>query len=332
MDFPSAKTSLQHPMKYALVLVTALFLTRASQAVEGVFPQKYLDSLTPAEAAAEQATLASYLAKRRRTEAEVQKRVDGLLPSFMKGDFSAIDSAAATGDTDMLWALVEGRAVASLACTLYSRQHPSESLAAIHDLEKKLIEDVRNHARPLLAAIPGHAKPLGDFVDFASDRPGYGAQQTAIRALGELGSMEAIQQIDRFLEDGRNPDLDYYDLKSGAPYPHAAGHYAVYALHRALREQSPLSPSTAYRNERKLLDWWKAGGAKPYREWNHDEYEPMPPLRRRAVPLSQLKPSPSPPQLADHTAPTRLPWWQAVLIILGAATLAAAFGMRLRRI
>ena len=38
MDFPSAKTSLQHPMKYALVLVTALFLTRASQAVEGVFP------------------------------------------------------------------------------------------------------------------------------------------------------------------------------------------------------------------------------------------------------------------------------------------------------
>ena len=146
--------------------------------------------------------------------------------------------------------------------------------------------------------------------------------------------MECIQQLARFTNDTRCPEERFHDPDSGMPAPSRNSRVACYALHRALGASSPLG-QPAHIDTRKfglLRAWWDSEAARPYREWNHEDYEPMPPPRKRAVSLRPPAATSMSLSAGPNAPSLNLPAIWPVLVIITLAALAAVLGFtKLRR-
>lgn len=152
--------------------------------------------------------------------------------------------------------------------------------------------------------------------------------------LGRLGSMEAIQQLGRFLYDERNPDGGFWPPDTEEPNSHPNYGVAAEAIHRALGASSPFKtpweggPPRAADVQR----WWESEASRPYREWNAEEYEPMPPPRRRALSSATAVKSTAQgasPMSATTPPGTVLPVW--LMLVLCVAGIAAVTWFAARR-
>ncbi len=114
-------------------------------------------------------------------------------------------------------------------------------------------------------------------------------REGTLRQLDLLGSMDAIQQIGRFLEDTRNPDhaTAMFMINSGMSPPQRNLVGAASALILALGDAAPVQLSDA--DMHTLQEWWKSDAAKRYRDWTYENGLPMPPPRLKSDFTVQLK-------------------------------------------
>ncbi|WP_395748294.1 hypothetical protein [Prosthecobacter sp.] len=187
------------------------------------------------------------------------------------GDLSPISKAVVARDVKRLWLFFE------LARVKGARAFQTE-------LNERIFELTRQG----LASIPGHAVLLGDEVERLSSDPKAAQQRSsALRCLGELGSMEAIQQIARFISDPRNPaaaTADHGRLLPIGLMGRANFFYACQALQQALGDKSPLRDEAGRAKKSEWVEgddfdllpaWWKSEAAKRYREWTYDQGAPL---------------------------------------------------------
>ncbi len=196
-------------------------------------------------------------------ESDADKLID-------RGDLSPIKAAYEDRDLQMLWHFfgmgvnwqyVGGSTTAEI------------EKAALTQLQiRQLNRKVELEAAKYLALIPGHAKRLGDRIEIASNTLSPKNERIRFLArLGQLGTPEAIQQIGRFMDDDRNPEVppnaiqpSDYDL----PAPNYS--YATAAMHEALKDNSPvkLGPSGYFMgdNYETIQAWWRSDSSLPYRQ------------------------------------------------------------------
>jgi hypothetical protein len=224
-------------------------------------------------------------------ETELRKSTEVIVYALSHGEFRFLDAAAAKKDMDVLWYVLKEANAKNIGSTEIRRKHPNT--LASDPLITALNEKIASHVRLKIAAIPGHAKVLGNRFERMSQEAGYFWQRREImQRLQLVGSMEAIQQIGRFLEDTRAPDLpgallafemstDYLDSDTECRMSNAS--LAAHAMARVLGEDSPartyqgkilVEPSTDV-----VQAWWTTDAAKPYREWNSETGPIMPPKR-----------------------------------------------------
>ncbi|MFO1439775.1 MAG: hypothetical protein U1F81_15745 [Verrucomicrobiaceae bacterium] len=293
--------------------------------------------LPPDEVARLEKELAAFYEEDSRSRAALKAQMQELHVAFHRGDFSAIDAAVARKDLPLLWY------IAGVATDREIGNHPIlwKELTTVEAVVKHKLElstQVLEYLRPRLSSIPGHAKLMGDRVELMSGTLGLAdrANPTGpLRIMGAVGSMECIQQIGRFLNDPRCPKERYFDRNSGMPFPVSNAHAACYDMHRALGASSPLG-QPAHIDTRKfglLRAWWDSDAARPYREWNYEDYEPMPPPRKRAVSLRP--PAAKSLSTAGNPGPAsslNIPAIWPVLAIITLGALAAVLGFtKLRR-
>ena len=197
---------------------------------------------------------------------------------MIAGDFSSLDVMLAKQDLRALWFLFNRACFDRLGESNFSQRKPaSEGFAFYGPIEfnKKAKEEIRER----LLKIPGHAKYLGDLIDQYSNEPGHFYDRGSLmRSLGDLGGVEAVQQLGRFIEDGRRPEGDFFDPLSGSTNPFANWRDAVPAMHKALGAASPIyiptsrfvpgSRDVSMQPYETMIQWWKSDAAKPYRDWN----------------------------------------------------------------
>lgn len=224
-------------------------------------------------------------------KAELEKNAEVIVYSLYKGEFRFLDAAAAQKDMDVLWYVLMEAKAKNIGSSEIRRDHPDELVSApmITALNKK----VASHVRLKIAAIPGHARVLGNRFERMSQDVGYYFERRKImRCLQMVGSMEAIQQIGRFLEDKRAPDTlaakrafermtDYLDPAAQSQKCNAS--LAASAMARVLGEDSPIRMSqgdiVVETEIGAVQTWWKSDAAKPYREWTPEAGPVMPPQR-----------------------------------------------------
>jgi hypothetical protein len=217
------------------------------------------------------------------------------------GNDETVKAAAAAGDLEMLWALY---------------------------LDAWGNKEIRTVIAAQLAAIPGHAQYAADMVESITNttydiyKPvqqygGIMPRNYAFRILDSLGTLatpEAIQQIGRFLDDVRNPEMGG-DLVTGRIRPLAANSsYALRALNNALGDQSPIAgkvnavemaePGPYYAQV--IREWWASDASLPFRQ-------PLPgvalpeivknPPKLPHVNLDRYKPLPLGPPLVINMGP-----------------------------
>jgi len=289
------------------------------------YPQKFwvpplLEAkLGKAEAERAKKVLGAFEAEREPILKACRQQVREITPSLLNGDFSGIDAAAERRDLELLWHLVCD-AHSAITGGMFAKYGNSPKRSEEHE---KLSAAIVNQVRQKLAVIPGHTKPQVELLERMASTPGFGnSRLQPLSLMGIVGSMECIQQIGRYLNDPRNPDSGMYDPLEGLSEPRGLHSGAADAMHEALGAASPGGPNPVLElaGRMKFLDWWNTESARPYREWNYEDYEPMPPPRKRAV---SLRP---PAAVIQATVPEdRQSLWPVVMILVLAA-LAALLG------
>ncbi|WP_300932221.1 hypothetical protein [Prosthecobacter sp.] len=224
-------------------------------------------------------------------KAELEKKTEVIVYALYQGEFRFLDAAAAQKDMDVLWYVLMEAKAKHIGSSEIRRDHPDELVSA--PLITELNEKIATHVRLKIAAIPGHARVLGNRFERMSQDVGYFFERRKImRGLQMVGSMEAIQQIGRFLQDKRAPDAlaaqlafekmtDYLDPAAESRESNAS--LAAHAMGRVLGEDSParmyhgkivVEPEISV-----VQTWWKSDAAKFYREWNPETGPMMPPTR-----------------------------------------------------
>ena len=287
------------------------------------------------EAARLEKELAAYYEEDVRIKSALKTQMKDLHLAFHRGDFSAIDAAVARKDLPLLW-YIAGEAADGEIGNHHTVWRELGRVEAVVKRQLELSTEVLEYLRPRISSIPGHAKPMGDRVERLSGNLGLAdvANRTGpLRIMGAVGSMECIQVLGRFLNDRRCPKERFFDRNSGMPFPESNGEVACFAMHQALGAASPAG-TQAYllggKNSgfQKVRDWWASDAARPYREWNHEDYEPMPPPRKRAVSLRP--PVASKVSASPHASGSLSLDWPAlwpVLVILTLAAVSAVFGV-----
>jgi len=226
-------------------------------------------------------------------KAELEKNTEVIVYALYKGEFRFLDAAAAQKDMDVLWYVLMEAKAKNIGSSEIRRDHPDELVS--DPLITALNEKIATHVRLKIASIPGHARVLGSRFERMSQDVGYFFERRKIvRCLQMVGSMEAIQQIGRFLEDKRAPDAlaaqlafermtDYLDPAADSLESNAS--LAAHAMVRVLGEDSP-----ARMNQGKIVvepaidvvqTWWKSDAAKLYREWKPEAGPVMPPQKEK---------------------------------------------------
>lgn len=275
-------------------------------------------------------------------QAKLDRRVRPIISALIRGDYAGVDTAATQKDAEALWYIFTEAAARSIGYGDMSRLYPNrkEASAKCDELNKRIAE----YVRPKLAAIPGHAKAIGDRLEMMSQEVGYwNYREGALRKLGLLGSMEAIQQIGRFLDDRRNPDeaISLHMIESSRAPPSSNLNGAAYAMVKALGDASPVQLPRSLTLTSSAIDtlqsWWKSDASKPYREWTYETGHPMPPPRPWPV-AGVLPPKAPEAVVAVQKTPTVIPSQHTalkpwVLWTLAAAgiSLAVLMAMRSRR-
>ncbi|MFZ2277786.1 MAG: hypothetical protein WAW39_08300 [Prosthecobacter sp.] len=224
-------------------------------------------------------------------EAELKKSTEVIVYALYQGEFRFLDAAAAKKDMDVLWYVLKEAKAKNIGSSEIRRDHPDDMVSA--PLITALNEKIASHVRLKIAAIPGHARVLGNRFERMSQDVGYFFERRKImRCLQMVGSMEAIQQIGRFLEDKRAPDAlgvkvalermdDYLDPPMDCMQSNAS--LAAHAIAGVMGEDFPVRLS-----QREIVGepeisavqtWWKSDAAKIYREWTQEAGPVMPPPR-----------------------------------------------------
>lgn len=271
------------------------------------------------------------------SNAKVPKSVQD---AFYRGDYSLLDRLASDKNVNELLTILQCSVPISFGEHIF-QPVPLQGPSRDPNYYKPNMEfgaRVREQVKTRLAAIPGHTRILVEGIEAASKlKGGHGMRLGNIRFLGRIGSMEAIQQLGRYLSDDRNLEGYYFygGPDSGMNPPVENSYEATVALRHALGDASPIPVRYGIiegfaggESVETMRTWWKSDAARPYREWNFDEYEPMPPPRKRAASLK-------PPSLkAMHPPISTVPVsvdsnrtvaWPVVVIICLAA-LAAILG------
>lgn len=280
--------------------------------------------------------------ERSQMEGELNRRMEPTMAALIRGDFTGVDEAAARKDADALWYVFTKAATRSIGFDEISQRYPNlqEAMAQRDALNKKIAE----YARPRLAAIPGHAKMVGDRLETMSQEVGYWTRREgALRRLGLLGSMEAIQQIGRFLEDRRDPDeaASIALIQTGRSPPSSNVVGASHAMIMALGDASPVRlPKSLILSSSiivSLQSWWKSDAAKPYREWTYETGMPMPPPQPRQA-AAVMPPKAPAPVVAVPPTPAIIPTketgikpWMLWSLAAAGISLAVLLAMRGRR-
>lgn len=312
--------------------ITLLLLAPAGAKEDYALPSYIRSQLPPEEVARLDQERAAFYAEEDRQLAIVEAQLKHLRPAFHQGDFAGIDAAVERLDMPLLWHIATLAAFGDVPD--YSTLSRSLGAAAASERCLEINRQALDYLRPRLASIPGHAKPIGDRVDYISGSLARDRNRVRLlTALGTIGSMECIQQLARFTNDTRCPEERFHDPDSGMPGPQRNGEVARYAMHVALGDASPIGqPACAYVDPGELLrliGWWDSEAARPYREWNHEDHEPMPPPRKRAV---SLRPSAAPIIRPEASMSFRLLSHWPLLVILTLAALAVLLGFtKLRR-
>lgn len=138
-------------------------------------------------------------------KAGLERNTEVIVYALYKGEFRFPDAAAAKKDMDVLWYVLMEAKAKNIGSSEIRREHPDDRVS--DPLITALNEKIASHVRLKIAAIPGHARVLGNRFERMSQDAGYFFERRKImRCLQMVGSMEAIQQIGRFLEDKRAPD------------------------------------------------------------------------------------------------------------------------------
>jgi hypothetical protein len=228
------------------------------------------------------------------------------LKQLRAGNAEAVQTAAASHDLQMLW---------SYYMASWSDKNDLAVVAA------------------QLAAIPGHAQYAGDMIESITNttydiyKPvqAYGGtmpRDYAFRLLDRLGTLatpEAIQQIGRFLDDVRNPEMGG-DMVTGRIRPLAANsRYALRALNKAVGEASPIAGKVSAMemaepgeySAQVIREWWASDASLPFRQplpgvalpdivrnprkvphVNLDRFKPPPPRPPRGINMGLPKVTP----------------------------------------
>lgn len=224
-------------------------------------------------------------------KAELEKNTEVIVYALYRGEFRFLDAAAAQKDMDVLWYVLMEAKAKNIGSSEIRREHPDDRVSA--PLITALNDKIATHVRLKIAAIPGHARVLENRFERMSQDVGYFFERRKImRCLQMVGSMEAIQQIGRFLEDKRAPDTlaaklafermtDYLD-----PAAQSQERNASLAAHAMAGVRSEDFPSRMPQGETMVepeisavQTWWKSNAAKPYREWTPEAGPVMPPQK-----------------------------------------------------
>ncbi|MFO1441414.1 MAG: hypothetical protein U1F81_24055 [Verrucomicrobiaceae bacterium] len=259
-----------------------------------------------------------------------------VLNAFYHGDYSLLEKLAAEKNVVELL----NQLAATFPVTYGEHLFPPPPLQAparvpdFYKPNKEFGARMREEIKQRLAAIPGHTELLVQGIDAASKlKGGHGMRMSYIGYLGRIGSMEAIQQLGRYLYDDRNLEGSYFygGPDSGMNPPVSNAEAATRALHRALGDDGQTMEKRLGVEETRL--WWESEEGRPYREWKFENGNLTPPPRKGTISLP-------PPAPQDKTAPASLPTpnearptaiWP-VILILAFAALAAVLGFtKLRR-
>lgn len=266
--------------------------------------------------------------------------------AFYRGDYSLLDKLAAEKNLKELFNLLSATVPVSFGQHIF-QPVPLRGPSRDPDYYKPNLEfgaRVGEQIKERLAAIPGHTEMLVQGIEAASNlKGGHGMRLGNIAFLGRIGSMEAIQQLGRYLSDDRNLEGYYFygGPDSGMNPPVENSHEATVALRHALGDASPvprvrsgvIEGFAGGETVEKMRSWWQSEAGRPYREWKYEDDEPMPPPRKRPVSLrtpSQQDPTTQPPSAPPNELRSTSIW--PVILILAFAAIAAALGFsKLRR-
>jgi hypothetical protein len=255
-----------------------------------------------------------------------------IFEQFNSGDFSLLDKLASEKQINELFRHLSATMSATYGESIYPIPSVNDPFikSTTYELNERFGAKVREQVRLRLSAITGHTDFLVGGIEEASKLIGGNILRSSnLRFLGEVGSMEAMQQLGRYLFDDRNlegPDFYPDDACGVNRQPQPNSNIASIALQHALGDAAP--PPRNQMNVGEMRVWWKSDAARPYREWNFDDYEPMPPPRKRAASLM-------PPSLPTRHPPistasvevdsNRTVAWP-VIVILCLVSLAAILG------
>ncbi|MBL9184805.1 MAG: hypothetical protein JNN17_21850 [Verrucomicrobiaceae bacterium] len=259
------------------------------------------------------------------------------LKAFDLGDFTLLDRLAADRNFKELFNHLLQTMSASYGEAIYPIPLPDDPFIKSdrYELNTRFGAKVREQVRQRISSIPGHTNFLVEGIEESSKLLGGDRLRSSnINLLGTIGSMEAIQQLGRFLFDDRNlegPDFYPDDACGVNPRPQPNSSLAARSLRNSLGDAAP--PPHNMLDVQAMRAWWQEEAGRPYREWNYEDYEPMPPPRKRAVSLrppgaKSLPPSGNPGAASSLNLPAIWP----VLVIFTLAALAAVLGFtKLRR-
>lgn len=256
--------------------------------------------------------------------------------ALYRGDYSLLDRLAAEKNLKELFNLLSATVPVSFGQHIF-QPVPLRGPSRDPDYYKPNLEfgaRVREQIKERLAAIPGHTEMLVQGIDAASNlKGGHGMRLGNIGFLGAIGSMEAIQQLGRYLYDDRNLEGKYFygGPDSGMDAPVSNAEAARVALHRALGDDGQSMEKRLGLEETR--QWWESEEGRPYREWKFETGNLRPTLRKGPISLPPPAPldktAPASPPTANEVRPTTI--WP-VLVILTLAGLAAVLGFtKLRR-
>ncbi|MFO1439975.1 MAG: hypothetical protein U1F81_16750 [Verrucomicrobiaceae bacterium] len=259
------------------------------------------------------------------------------LKAFDRGDFSLLDRLAADRNSKELFNHLLQTMSASYGEAIYPIPLPDDPFIKSdrYELNTRFGAKVREQVRQRISSIPGHTNFLVEGIEESSKLIGGDRVRSSnLDLLGTIGSMEAIQQLGRFLFDDRNlegPDFYPDDACGVNPRPQPNSSLATKSLHDSLGDAAP--PPHNQLNVEAMRAWWLSEAGRPYREWKYEDDEPMPPPRKRAVSLrppgaKSLSTAGNPGPASSLNIPAIWP----VLVILTLAALAVVLGFtKLRR-
>ncbi|MBL9132271.1 MAG: hypothetical protein JNG86_13795 [Verrucomicrobiaceae bacterium] len=271
-----------------------------------------------------------------KSRAELRDSMKSDSEMINRGDLAPLDKAVAAKDFLRLSFIFEETEHRRFGPPEAPQENPDVGAAERTAKAEEFNRRIRDATKERITSIPGHSDYWVKQIEEACQDPRIGhVRESALKELGELGSMEAIQHLAVYLDDNRHPEAAFRDGKKALPkelWQSRPNYYtAAQALQQALGDDAPVRDKTTQRILRgdeldgydfeTLQAWWKSDAAKPYREWKFETHEPMPPPRLRAKPLMAVQPGSAGDEakgaLLKPDSASGMPVWLLITICAG---------------